>query len=82
MSWAARRRFFILLIIGIIVVAFLTTVLISTFYKTPTCSDNVQNQSEQGIHCGGPCPYLCTALEQVPVVLFTQVLNVGGEPTL
>lgn len=78
MSWAARRRFFILLVIGIIVAAFLTIVLISTFYKTPTCSDNVQNQGEQGIDCGGPCPYLCTALEQPPVVLFTQVLQVGG----
>lgn len=78
MSWAARRRFLILFGIGAVVVAFLVVVLISTFYKTPSCSDNVQNQGEQGIDCGGPCPYLCTALEQPPVVLFTQVINVGA----
>jgi hypothetical protein len=78
MSWAARRRFLILFGIGAIVVAFLTVVLISTFYKTPTCTDNIQNQNEQGIDCGGPCPYLCTALEQSPIVLFTQVLMVGA----
>jgi hypothetical protein len=82
MSWAARRRFLILFCIGAVVVAFLAIVLISTLYKTPTCSDNVQNQGEQGIDCGGPCPYLCTALEQSPVVLFTQVLHVGGRTDL
>jgi hypothetical protein len=82
MSWAARRRFLILFGIGAVVVAFLVTVLISTLYKTPTCSDNVQNQGEQGIDCGGPCPYLCTATEQPPVVLFTQVLNVGRRTDL
>jgi hypothetical protein len=82
MSWAARRRFLILFFVGAVVVAFLTVVLISTFYKTPTCTDGVQNQGEQGIDCGGPCPYLCTALEQSPVVLFTQVINVGGRTDL
>jgi len=75
MSWAARRRFIILLIIGAVVAAFLAVVLIATLYKTPTCTDGIQNQEEQGIDCGGPCPYLCTALEQPPVVLFTKVLR-------
>ena len=75
MSWAARRRLIILTIVGAVVVAFLVTILIATLYKTPTCSDGVQNQSEAGIDCGGPCPYLCTSQEQPPIVLFTQVLR-------
>jgi hypothetical protein len=25
----------------------------------PTCSDNIQNQGEEGIDCGGPCPWEC-----------------------
>jgi hypothetical protein len=25
----------------------------------PTCSDNMQNQGEEGIDCGGPCPWKC-----------------------
>jgi hypothetical protein len=75
MSWAERRRFFILLGIGLVIAAFIAIILIASFYKTPTCTDGIQNQSEQGIDCGGPCPYLCTALEQPPTVLFTKVLQ-------
>lgn len=79
MSWAARRRFLVLLILGLIVAAFLTVVVISTVYKTPTCSDSVQNQNEAGIDCGGPCAYLCVADEQPPTVLFTKALtNAAG----
>ena len=75
MSWAAGRRLIILLIVGAIAVAFLTVVLISALYKTPSCTDGVQNQNEAGVDCGGPCAYLCTALEQAPTVLFTKVLQ-------
>ncbi|MFZ1074834.1 MAG: hypothetical protein WAN50_00455 [Minisyncoccia bacterium] len=78
MSWATKRRLFILLIIGSVVAAFLAVVLIATFYKSPSCSDGVQNQGETGIDCGGPCPYRCALDEQPPVVLFTQVLPNNG----
>ncbi len=74
MSWAARRRFIILLILGAVAAAFLAVVLIAALYKAPSCSDGVQNGSEQGIDCGGSCPYLCTALEQAPTVLYTTPL--------
>ena len=74
MGWAARRRFIILLIIGAVIAAFLAIVLIATFYKTPTCTDGIQNQNEVGIDCGGSCRYLCTTQEQPPTVLFTKVL--------
>ncbi len=81
MSWAARRRFLILLIVGAVVVAFFTVVLTATFYQTPSCTDGVQNQGEQGIDCGGPCAYLCTAQELPPTVLFTKAFNYGGGRT-
>lgn len=77
MSWAARRRFFILLIIGAVVVAFLLTISIATFYKTPSCTDRVQNQEETGIDCGGPCSYLCIEQQQPPTVLFTKAIKNG-----
>jgi len=32
----------------------------------PTCRDNKQNQGEEGVDCGGPCP-ACAALEKVPI---------------
>lgn len=75
MSWAARRRFLILLILGGVAAAFLTVVSISAFYKTPSCTDNTQNQDEEGVDCGGSCSYLCTAKEQPPTVLFTKALT-------
>jgi len=30
----------------------------------PTCSDEMQNQGEEGIDCGGPCPWKC--IEEKP----------------
>jgi len=75
MSWAARRRFIILLIIGAVVVAFFATVGIATFYETPTCTDNKQNQDETGVDCGGSCSYLCTAEQLPPTVLFSRPLT-------
>jgi hypothetical protein len=75
MSWAAQRRFFIILIIGGVVTAFLMIMSISIFYKSPSCTDNTQNQDEEGIDCGGSCSYLCTAQEEPPTVLFTKLLT-------
>ena len=81
MSWAARRRFFILLIIGSVAVSFLAVVLISTFYKAPTCSDGIKNQDESGVDCGGACSYLCFEQELLPTVLFTKALQSGSGHT-
>lgn len=79
MSWAARRRLIILLVIGAVAVAFMSVVLISALYKTPSCSDGVQNQDESGVDCGGPCAYLCTAQQLTPTVLFTKTIqNASG----
>ena len=79
MSWAARRKLLITLIVGAVIVAFITVVLIATLAQTPSCTDGVQNQGEAGIDCGGPCPYLCTAQEQPPTILFTTALtNAAG----
>ncbi|MFH1235683.1 MAG: hypothetical protein V1685_01960 [Parcubacteria group bacterium] len=81
MPWAARRRLVILIIIGAVAIAFFLIVLISTFYKTSSCTDGVQNQDEAGIDCGGPCAYLCTEQMQAPTVLFTKALDNGSERT-
>ena len=77
MSWASRRRFIILSLIGAVAAAFFIILSISVFYKAPSCSDGVQNQGEAGVDCGGPCPYLCTADEHAPTVLFTKAIPSG-----
>jgi len=81
MSWASQRRFFILLIVGVVVVVFLTIVIISAIYKTPSCTDGVQNQNEAGIDCGGSCSYLCADRVHPPRVLFTKVLKNNNDRT-
>ena len=78
MTWAARRRSLILLIIGAVLLAFSAVVSIAFFYQTPSCADNVRNQDEEGVDCGGSCPYLCAAQKQPPTVLFTKVLTNGA----
>lgn len=63
----------LLVIIGIAVFAFV--------YKVPSCTDNTQNQGEQGVDCGGPCTYLCTAQLDAPTVLFARGLALPGSRT-
>lgn len=75
MSWASRRRSLIFLIGSALAVAFFVVVLIAILYRTPSCTDGIQNQGEAGIDCGGSCEYLCTAQVQPPAVLFTKVLK-------
>ena len=77
MSWASRRQLITFSILSAILATFLAIVLIATFYKTPTCTDSKQNQSEEGIDCGGSCSRLCTASVEAPTVLFTQALPSG-----
>lgn len=81
MSWASQRRFFILFGIGTSAVAVIAVIAIAALYKTPSCSDNKRNQGEQGIDCGGPCQYLCSADEYAPTVLFTQAISTGDGRT-
>ncbi len=74
MSWAAGRRTIIVGIIGASILAFLIVLSATIFSKAPSCSDEIQNQGEAGIDCGGPCQYLCTATEQPATVLFTKAI--------
>ena len=58
-SWGTKRRN---LIITIFLTAFfivIATTAYVIFYEEPTCFDGVQNQSEEGVDCGGPCELLC-----------------------
>lgn len=74
MSWAAQRRLIILFSIGGFIVLVVGLFSYLKFHKAPSCTDGIQNQNETGIDCGGSCPYLCTADELPPTVLFTQAV--------
>ncbi len=72
MSWAARRKFIIEAVLVACAVGIIAVVLVATLYKTPSCMDGKQNQGEQGIDCGGPCPYACNVQETAPSVRFSR----------
>ncbi len=75
MSWAENRKHVIEAILVAVAVAFIAIVTIATLYRTPSCFDHKQDQGEQGIDCGGPCPYLC-AVDEIPVsVGFVRTVN-------
>jgi hypothetical protein len=75
MSWAERRQKLISAILILLGAAVIAVVVIAVLYKAPSCSDNKQDQGEQGIDCGGPCPYLCVATERAPSVRFIRPVS-------
>jgi len=81
MSWAQRRKTTYIVSILFVLVVILTIILFATFNKAPTCFDNVKNQGELGIDCGGPCSILCRAQFIDPLVVWgprwSKVLSSG-----
>jgi len=45
----------------------------------PSCSDNIQNQSEEGIDCGGPCPPCQLVYIKDIEVLWTKAIATQGD---
>lgn len=70
-SWAQKRRF----MYGGTVVAIILIIVglwsFKTFYKPPTCFDNIMNGDEQGVDCGGSCQKLCASSFVTPSVAWT-----------
>jgi hypothetical protein len=75
MNWASRRKHVIEAILIVCAIALIAVVFIATLYKAPSCNDGKQNQKEQGIDCGGPCPYACEFSESPPAVRFVRAIS-------
>ena len=54
-KWMVITLIAVIVVIGLIALGFWFVF----FYHSPSCSDNTQNQGEEGIDCGGPCSKLC-----------------------
>src|SRR4051812_16297533 len=70
--WATQRK---LTYISILIAFLLIVIALPSYYfiyQPPSCSDGKQNQSEQGVDCGGPCTVLCPALALDPVVYWAR----------
>lgn len=64
--------------ISAVVFLLVAGIAIAIFYKVPTCTDQKQNQDEEGIDCGGSCARICTVQVAQPIVLFARPLSVQG----
>lgn len=80
MSWAGKRQILYILTILLFLGVISAYPIYAIFIKhTPTCSDNIQNQDEIGVDCGGVCPRAC--LDQVvdqPLISWARVFPVSG----
>lgn len=47
-------------------------------YERPTCSDNIRNQDEQAVDCGGSCNRLCPSAPIPLIVSWDRFFNAGG----
>lgn len=81
LDWAKKMRFMLIAGILAVVITLGAGITIAVLYKSPTCMDRKQNQSEQGVDCGGSCMYLCTAQVDVPNVIFARALELPGGRT-
>lgn len=78
MDWGKRRKFIIFGTMGIIVVLFISVFIYKQFLnKAPSCFDNIQNQDEVGIDCGGVCALLCPAESRPPIVSYSRLFKIG-----
>lgn len=76
-SWSKRRKMIygsVFLAIAIVVIGVPSFFI---FYRSPTCSDGLQNGSEDGVDCGGKCSRLCQSSFLPPKVAWTRIENVA-----
>jgi hypothetical protein len=61
----------VIILVYLIIFGGIGTGLYFLFRTAPTCADNIQNQGEEGVDCGGPC----AACEKIPVAQNLQVIE-------
>lgn len=76
-QWAAKRKLTYGIIVVSVVIIFVGIPLFLFFRKTPTCFDNVKNQNEKGVDCGGVCTRICSVDISSPITMWQRVFQVA-----
>ncbi|MBI4692042.1 MAG: hypothetical protein HY773_01180 [Candidatus Terrybacteria bacterium] len=74
-SWTAKKQMIFLAIFLLVIVIVIAIVFAKA--TRPTCFDAKQNQKEEGIDCGGPCPKKCLGEIKEPIVFWSKVFKIG-----
>ena len=74
-KWGIRRQI-LYYIVGVVMLAVLLAASYQLFFKkVPTCFDQVQNNGEAGVDCGGSCMLLCPDVARAPTVLWARAFQ-------
>ncbi|HEY4493229.1 MAG TPA: hypothetical protein VJB98_01255 [Candidatus Paceibacterota bacterium] len=74
-AWGTRRQLSFVFIFVLLLAVAIVVLLIANRH-VPSCSDDLANQGEIGIDCGGPCTKVCSDEASELVVLWTRVFKV------
>ena len=76
MSFASQRRGTYLFGLIVLLIAFVGVPAYLYFYTPPTCTDGLQNGTEEGVDCGGNCPIICSFKAVDPLIHWSRVFQV------
>ncbi len=77
LSWSAKRKLEYLGIIFLVLILPFGLFAYFHFSKAPSCFDNKQNGSEEGVDCGGACLKLCDFQTVPPIIHWERMSKVG-----
>jgi hypothetical protein len=74
-AWGTRRQLsFVLVFLLMLILAFVLFIALNR--RVPTCTDNIANQGEVDVDCGGPCLKVCPVEASDIIVLWSRVFKV------
>jgi hypothetical protein len=75
-TWASTRKSVYTLGVVLFFLIISVWVYMLQYYKAPTCTDGKQNQTEEGIDCGGTCAVTCKASVANPIILWSRAFPI------
>jgi hypothetical protein len=76
LTWSTKRQIFYVIILILFISVFGFLIIYPKLTTAPTCTDNKQNGTEEGIDCGGSCAKACPAQVDDISILWARAFRV------
>lgn len=76
-KWAIKQRSKIVIFFSVVIFTIVAVYIQINTYKAPSCFDNILNQDEYGVDCGGVCELMCQSQIQPLRTLWTRSYRVS-----
>src|SRR3989344_66020 len=73
-AWSTRRQLSFILVFILILILIIVGLIVANRH-VDSCTDNIQNQNELGVDCGGPCVKVCTSEVSDIKVIWARVFH-------